>query len=133
MIEVPPAVAAKAREVGASAWLADLPSLVAGLAKDWQLALGSPYPDATEAYVAPAKLADGTAAVLKVLIPRSFEDADHEIEVLRLADGDGCAQLFRSDEQRRALLLERLGPSLYTLGLPIAQRHGILCDVARRV
>ena len=65
MIEVPPAVAAKAREVGASAWLADLPGLVAGLERDWQLAQGSPYPDATEAYVAPATLADGTEAVLK--------------------------------------------------------------------
>ena len=69
MIEVPPAVAAKAREVGAAAWLTDLPSLVAGLERDWQVALGAPYPDATEAYVAPATLADGTAAVLKVLDP----------------------------------------------------------------
>ena len=133
MIEVPPAVAAKAHEVGAAAWLSGLPRLVAGLERDWQLALGSPYPDATEAYVAPATLADGTAAVLKVLIPRAPGDADHEIEVLRLAGGDGCAQLIRADEQRGALLLERLGPSLYELRLPIEQRHEILCTVASRV
>ena len=32
-----------------------------------------------------------------------------------------------------ALLIERLGPSMHDLGVPIAQRHIALCDAARRV
>lgn len=131
MIEVPPPVAAKARAVGAAHWLTHLPDLVAGLARDWSLEVGPPYPDATEAFVAPVTRADGTPAVLKVTIPR--DPPDHEIVVLRLADGDGCARLYEADEHRGAMLLERLGPSLHELRLPFARRLEILCDVARRV
>jgi streptomycin 6-kinase len=133
MIEVPPAVAAKARTVGAGQWLAELPDLVADLARDWSLEVGPAYRDATEAFVAPVTRADGTPAVLKVLIPRDALAADHEIVVLRLADGDGCVRLYDADEQRGAMLLERLGPSLYELQLPLPRRLEILCDVAARV
>ncbi len=133
MIAVPPPVAAKARAVGAAAWLADLPDLIAACARQWQLQVGAPYPDATEAFVAPATRADGTAAVLKLLLPRDARAADHELTVLRLADGDGCVRLLAADEPRGALLLERLGPSMADLGLPMTRRHELLCDLAARV
>ena len=133
MIAVPPPVAAKARAIGAAQWLAELPALVAELEHDWQLRVGPPYPDATEAFVAPAIRADGTPAVLKLLLPRDTLDADHELTVLRLADGDGCVRLLDADDDRGALLLERLGPSLYDLRLPLERRHEILCDLATRV
>jgi streptomycin 6-kinase len=54
----------------------------------------------------------------------------HEITVLRLANGEGCAALLRDDADRGAMLLERLGPSLYDLGVPFAQRLEILCGAA---
>ena len=133
MIEIPPVVANKARVLGAHAWLAGLPDLVAGLERDWHIRVASPFDGGTEAYVAPATLADGTEAVLKLIMPRDESAADHEIVVLRIADGDGCARLYRADEQRGAMLLERLGPSLYDLAMPIAQRHEILTDLASRV
>ncbi|HEY8301452.1 MAG TPA: aminoglycoside phosphotransferase family protein [Jatrophihabitans sp.] len=133
MIDVPPPVAARARAVGAAQWLADLPRLLADLEREWQLRIDTPYRDATEAFVAPVTRADGTPAVLKLLMPRDALAADHEITVLRLADGDGCVRLFAADEQRGAMLLERLGPSLYELRLPLARRLEILCDVAARV
>src|SRR5207237_433245 len=47
--------------------------------------------------------------------------------------GEGCARLLRFDVPRGALLLEHLGPSLADLGLPMARRHEILCDLAQRV
>jgi streptomycin 6-kinase len=133
VIDVPPAVRAKAQVAGAAAWLDDLPALVASLAQDWSLTVGRTFVDASEAFVAEAVTADGTPAVLKVIVPRAGEAARHEITVLRLAGGDGCARLLRDDEPRDALLLERLGPSLYDLGLPIQRRHEILCTVASRV
>jgi len=127
-------VRTKAQIVGAGGWLETLPALVAGLERDWAMSVGRTYEDATEAYVAEAVLADGTPAVLKVLIPRDGAAAAlNEITALRLADGEGCARLFRHDAARGALLIERLGQSLSRLGLPIGRRHGILCDVARRV
>ena len=130
---VPEPVRAKAIAAGATKWLADLPALVAELRRQWSLTLGPVYPDATEAYVAQARLADGTPAVLKVMVPRGALDAANEITVLRLADGTGCARLLRHDVARGALLTERLGPSLYDLGLPLPRRHEILCDVARQL
>jgi streptomycin 6-kinase len=133
VIEVPRAVRNKALAAGASSWLDDLPALVARLEQDWSIVVGRAYRGGTEAFVAEATLHDGTAAVVKLLIPRAGDAARHEIAVLRHAGGEGCAQLLRDDEARGALLLERLGRSLYELALPLEQRLEILCSTAARV
>lgn len=80
-----------------------------------------------------ATTADGEPAVLKIILPRAGDPALHEITTLRLADGVGCARLLGQDPARGALLLERLGRSLYELGLPLKRRHEILCDLASRI
>lgn len=133
MIEVHDALRNKARVVGASAWLDALDELVADLAVEWGLRLGRAYTGGTEAFVSEAWLDDGTPAVLKLVVPRGDGVADHEIAVLERADGDGCARLLRSDSTRSALLLERLGPSMFDLGLAFAERLPLLCDTAARV
>src|SRR5262249_24923717 len=130
---VPVFVRNKAVACGATPWLDELPALVAGLERDGSIAFGRPYDHATEAFVAEAALADGTPAVLKLLVPRARDAARNEITVLRLANGEGCVRLLRDDEARGALLLERLGRSLRELALPIGQRHEILCSTAARV
>lgn len=133
-VEVPATVRAFARTAGADDWLAGLPDLVGRLERDWRIAVGPAYPDATEAFVAPAELADGTPAVVKLLLRRRHgRHAADEMTVLRLADGDGCVRLLRHDDESGAMLLERLGPSMYRVGLPIEQRHEILCRVAMRL
>jgi streptomycin 6-kinase len=71
VIEVPQAVRAKAQVHGAQQWLDDLPSLVSTLEREWSLTVGRAYPDATEAFVAGVVCADGTPAVLKLMVPRS--------------------------------------------------------------
>jgi len=99
---VPEVVRNKAVAVGAAAWLDSLPSLVAALEEDWSCAVGATFGDATEAFVAAAELSDGTRAVLKIPVPRSFDAGWQEITVLRLANGAGCARLLRSDDARGA-------------------------------
>jgi streptomycin 6-kinase len=133
MIHVPEVVRQKAFAVGAGPWLDELPLLVASTEREWGIAVGEAYSDSTEAFVAKATCADGTAAVLKLVVPRGGDAAENEIAVLRLAGGDGCARLLRADAARGALLLERLGRSLYQLALPIRRRHEILCSTAARV
>lgn len=133
MIDVPPVVRNKAVLAGATQWLDHLPDLVAEIERDWRVVVGRVLAGGTEALVAEATTDDGTEAVLKLLIPRPGDAAKNEITVLRLANGDGCAQLLRHDEGRSALLLEFLGPSLNDLGLPFAQRQEILCAAASRV
>lgn len=133
VIEVPAVVGNKARAVGAEQWLTDLPSLVRALEDEWSITVGAPFRDPTEAYVAAVVQADGTPAVLKLIVPRSADAADHEATVLRLAAGRGCVTLLREDAARGALLLERLGPSMFELGLPFAERFPVLADTAARI
>jgi len=133
VMEVPPVVRAKALAAGASEWLDGLPDLVAGLERAWAIRVGRVFGDATEALVAEAVADDGTAAVLKLMVPGDGEAARREIAVLRHCAGQGCATLLRADAERGALLLERLGPSLHDLALPVGQRHEILCAAAQRV
>src|SRR5256714_459312 len=100
---VPEVVRNKALAAGATAWLDGLPGLIADLERDWGIAVGRPFPDATEALVAEVS---GPDAVLKLMIPRPGDHARNEITVLRLAGGQGCVRLLRADEARGALLLE---------------------------
>jgi len=130
---VPIIVRNKALAVGAAGWLADFPELVASIERDWSITVGQPYDGGTEAFVAQVTLADGTPAVLKLMIPRGTDDARNEITVLRLTDGGGCVRLLRADAERGALLLERLGRSMYELNLPVRRRHDILCAAAAAV
>jgi streptomycin 6-kinase len=123
----------KAIAAGAEAWLDGLPRLISDLASEWALRVVRSLDGGTESHVVEVELADGTPAVLKLLIPHGAGGASNEITVLRLADGDGCARLLRADERRGAMLLERLGRSLSELGLPVGQRHEILAATAARL
>lgn len=122
----------KAAVAGVPWWIEQLPDLVAVLADQWQFEVGRSLDGGTESLVLEATLADGTPAVLKLLIPRDFEAARNEITVLQLAAGDGCPRLFRHDRTRGALLMERLGRSMFDLSIPLLQRHEILCSTAAR-
>jgi streptomycin 6-kinase len=133
VVDVPGVVRNRAVAAGAEAWLDDLPGLLAGLARDWGLAVGRAHDGGSEAYVTDVTLADGTPGVLKLLVPRPTDDARHEATVLRLADGEGCARLLRDDLDRGALLLERLGRPMSVLGLPAGRRHELLCAAATRL
>lgn len=130
---VPGAVRKHAIAEGHQGWLEQLPTLVAELEREWSITIGRSYDGGNEAFVADASLDDGSGAVLKVFIPRDNDSARNEITVLRLADGDGCARLLRSDLSRSAMLIERLGARLDESGLPALRRREILCAAAERV
>jgi streptomycin 6-kinase len=117
-------VAAKG-EVGA-AWLAQLPRLVRKLEADWGIRVGQIFPNATEAYVAAAVTADGEEVVLKIPVV-GIEKTDREFRALQAANGRGYVRLLRHDAASGAMLLERLGPQLAQLGLPIENQIEIIC------
>ena len=89
------------------AWVRDLPSLVADLGTRWDVAVGPPF-DLSYNYVAAARRADGTEAVLKVGFPR--HELERELAALKLYGGDGMCRLLEADDARHAMLLERLRP-----------------------
>lgn len=133
MWDVPQVVQNKATAAGAEQWLADLPALVAYYEQTWGISVGSVYEAGTEAFVAQATEESGRLAVLKLLIPRQGIVDTREIQVLELTQGAGCAELYRSDADAGAMLMERLGPSLFDLGIAIEERLAILSDAASQM
>lgn len=148
MIDVPAVVRSRAVAEGADWWLAALDGTVAALGDEWGFTVGHQHDEGTEAVVvdvtldrdAVAQLAasgvvahDGTA-VLKLVVPRRDAGFDEsEAAFLRLAGGRGCPVLYRHDVGRGALLMERLGPSMFALGTPFAERIPALCAATRAI
>ncbi len=130
MIFVPETVRNRAASVGKQDWLAALPRLVETLSEEWKVSIGRAFTDATEAYVAAVTRSDGTEAVLKLSMFYDLPDIHHEITVLQLADGNGCARLYCDDIGRGAMLLERLGRSLSQFNLPLDERRSHLTTAA---
>ena len=135
-IQVNEVVANKAREVGAEDWVRDLDGLVDSVLDDWGLVVGRQLDGGTEAWVAEVDRSDGSPAVLKMLVPRRTEvglggrAAELEAIVLAHTAGRGCAELYAHDLDRGALLMERLGPSLFDLGVPVRRQHEVMVGCA---
>lgn len=115
-LELPDITRRRATALGAEgrAWLDGLDTMVDGLCAEWRLTPGQVLSGGSEAFVAACVREDGSPAVLKVLLPGGT--AEGERATLTLANGRGYAALLASDPTRRAMLLERLGPSLASLG-----------------
>ena len=120
-------IPAKLRSAGSTtetgaAWLEQLPAAIAELAQRWSLTLGEPFDGAEVscAWVAPARRADGTSAVLKLGLPH-FE-AEHELDGLRYWSGDPTVGLLDSDAEHGAMLLECCEPGTHLRTLPEAEQ-----------
>ncbi|PSK88977.1 streptomycin 6-kinase [Murinocardiopsis flavida] len=116
---------------GNESWLDELPDVVDSLAREWSLTIGAGLAGGHAALVVEATLADGTPAVLKIGVPG--RDVGQEAVALRLANGEGCAELLGEDAGRQALLLERLGAPMHDLVADPARRHDLLCEAAVRL
>jgi streptomycin 6-kinase len=128
-LDVPDAVRRRALAEGDAGqrWLDGLPAVVARLADRWGLDLGQALAGGTAAFVVAATRSDdGRACVLKVGLPlfaddEGAEDFARSVRVHQLAAGRGCAELLAHDAAAQALLLERLGPNLHDLELPLPE------------
>lgn len=126
-LDLPEPVRLRAEAAGDAgrAWLAGLPNLVARLERDWDLSAGQPLHGGTGSCVVPAVTGAGEQVVLKLGMPG--EDVSGEIATLTRGQGRGYARLLRADLGRQAMVLERLGPTLGSLGLPVAAQIEALC------
>jgi streptomycin 6-kinase len=114
-----------------TAWIAQLPSLIAQYERRWSLTVGEPYALSYN-YVAPAVRADGTPVVLKMGVPHA--ELRSEIEALRWYDGHGIVQIYEADIDGGAFVLERLTPGTMLIELEDdAQATDIAADVMAKV
>jgi streptomycin 6-kinase len=123
-IDVPALVRQRALANGAAGrrWLTELPDIVSALADRWELDIGHAYRGGTSGYVAAATERSGRPCVLKIAMPLDMDDEatfSRSVLVHTLAGGHGCVELLAHDEPTRALLLERLGPNLDELEMPL--------------
>lgn len=108
------------------AWAESLPRRLAELARDWGLDLGRSLPGGSNSYVVRASTADGSSAVLKVVL--DGDELVGQVRVLEAADGRGYARLLRADVGRQAILLEALGDPLQSSGRPAPDQLAVLAD-----
>jgi streptomycin 6-kinase len=107
-VEVPEGLAWWRGQPGGAAWLERLPRLVDECASAWGLRVRPPFPRATVSFVAPAVLAGGAQAVLKINFPGP--ESEHEADALAAWGGVGAVRLIAADPERLALLVERCLP-----------------------
>jgi len=102
-LKVPGRLAANCRRTPErAAWLKRLPGVLRKLERRWPLTLGEPFEDASCAWVAPAAVAGGTAAVLKLGMPHM--EGEHEMQGLRFWNGDPTVRLLEADDELEAML-----------------------------
>lgn len=100
-------------------WMTDLPATLAALEEEWTITCGAPLGVGNAAYVVEALGPEGRQLVLKVALPPGVEGLspfDQELETLLIAGGDPYVEVLRYDQEARALLVERLGAPLASLG-----------------
>ncbi len=96
-------------------FLADLPALIGGAARRWQLTDIRPVENLSFNFVASARRA-GQDVILKLGVPQ--DELSSEIAALRLYGGVGACRLLESDAEAGLLLLERLKPGRMLAELP---------------
>lgn len=132
-VDVPEAVRQKAmaRGVEGRRWLDRLGHLIDELERDWGVTVGPALHGGSESYVAAVRTDAGGDAVIKLEMP-PYASFAGEVRILIAADGRGYVRLLEHDEERNAMLQERLGPSLREFGLPVLTQIEILCATLRR-
>src|SRR5690242_11259808 len=113
-------------------WLAELPSVVAGLAEQWALRVGPPFqPGGVTAWVTPATDEAGADWVLKV--GWKHYEAEHEADGLRFWAGRGAVQLAKVDDLTGAMLLERCRPGTSLQALPEPEQDLVVAELLPRL
>lgn len=127
---IPDVVVGRALSLGClgETWLKNLDQAISDLEGQWRIRVGEAMSGGSHAFVGFADGLDGGRFVLKVDIPDcSDEDFMNEVRTLQIAGGEGYVRLYAFDVQRRATLLERLGPRLATMDLPVDRQMEIIC------
>ena len=115
------------------AWLEALPIVTQELKDQWSLtpdaSLDGEEPSCS--YVEPVRRPDGTPAVLKISMPHM--EQEHEADGLRFWNGDPTVRLLESDDEKRAMLLERCHPGTTLRVLDESEQDVVISDLLRRL
>ncbi|MGA8597950.1 MAG: aminoglycoside phosphotransferase family protein [Bryobacteraceae bacterium] len=110
-----------------------MPAVLKDLEQRWGLSLDDPFdgPDVSCAWVAPAHLANGTTAVLKLGMPHI--EGEHEIAGLRFWNGNPTVRLLKADDNLGVMLLERCQPGTTLRSLAEPEQDVIVTRLLSRL
>ena len=115
------------------AWLERLPAVVQELGHRWALTpdalLNGEEPSCS--YVEAVRRSDGRPAVLKISMPHM--EQEHESDGLRFWNGDPTVRLLESDDELRAVLLERCQPGTTLRVLDECEQDIVISGLLRRL
>src|SRR5687768_11148406 len=134
MVEIPGTLAAScSRSDERTAWLSQLSDLVGELERRWKITTGAPFTgdDVSCSWVAPATLADGRRAVLKVSMPHM--EGEDEIAGLVFWNGDPTVFVLDADEAAGAMLLELCEPGTSLRAVTEEEQDVIIAGLLRRM
>jgi streptomycin 6-kinase len=115
------------------AWLESLPAVVHELEHRWKLTPDAPLSaeEPSCSYVEAVCRPDGTPAVLKISMPHM--EQEHETDGLRFWDGNPTVRLLESDDELRAMLLERCQPGVTLRALDEREQDIVISGLLRRL
>lgn len=114
------------------AWLESLPSIVKKVKEEWKLEIGNPFlENATCSYVAPCVVDEKEQAVLKIGLPH--EEALHEIDGLRLLNGNPTVHLLNFDKETNSMLLEQCFPGTQLNIVPETIQDEIISELLTEI
>jgi streptomycin 6-kinase len=100
------------------------------LERRWSITTGLRF-ETEAAWVAPATLADGTPAMLKIGKPHM--EADHESAGMLFWNGDPTVRVLNTDDEFNALLLERCIPGTSLREQPEEEQDEVIARLLRRL
>ena len=114
-------------------WLDRLPQLLEEVAGRWALRAGAPFDHAQVScsWVAPVICRDGSSAVLKLAMPHM--EGAHEIQGLRVWNGDPTVHLLEADDELGAMLLERCLPGDTLHSEPEPKQDVVIASLLKRL
>ena len=107
-MHIPDALARLRATDAGQQWLSSLARRVDDCVARWDLRIGAPFPSAFTSLTIPARLRDGTDAVLKIPFPD--RESEHEALALSHWNGDGAVRLLEDEPALGAFLIERCVP-----------------------
>lgn len=114
-------------------WLEALPVVAQELKDRWSLSPDAPLSgeEPSCSYVEAVCRSDGTPAVLKISMPHM--EQEHEADGLRVWNGEPTVRLIESDDEIRAMLLERCYPGTTLRVLDECDQDIVISDLLRRM
>jgi streptomycin 6-kinase len=115
------------------AWLEGLPAVVQELELRWKLTPDAPLraEEPSCSFVEAVCRPDGTPAVLKIGMPHM--EQEQETEGLRFWNGDPTVRLLESNDELRAMLLERCQPGVTLRALEEREQDIVISGLLRRL